>query len=113
MNHDTPPDRREKRQKPEPLRRFLRLLRITVMAAALAVVVSIAWLAASGTNLGVHMMLATALGVGFSVLLAGALMALVFFSAASGADEDSGSHHHQGKRTNDEDRKSTRLNSSH
>ena len=32
----------------------------------------------------IHMLLATALGVGFSVLLAGALMGLVFLSARSG-----------------------------
>src|SRR3546814_13419719 len=101
MNHDTPPDRREKRQKPEPLRRFLRLLRNTVMAAALAVVVSIAWLAAYGTNLAVPMMLATALGVGSSVLLPGALTALVFFCAACAADADAGCPHHNGQRTND------------
>jgi hypothetical protein len=36
----------------------------------------------------IHMMIATALGAGLSVLLAGALMSLVFISADSGLDED-------------------------
>jgi hypothetical protein len=35
----------------------------------------------------IHMMIATALGAGLSVLLAGALMSLVFLSADSGHDE--------------------------
>jgi hypothetical protein len=38
-------------------------------------------------ELQVHMMIATALGVALSVLLAGALMTLVFLSSRSGHDE--------------------------
>ena len=39
----------------------------------------------SGTH--IHMLIAVALGAGLSVLLAGALMSLVFLSANSGHDE--------------------------
>jgi len=35
----------------------------------------------------IHMMIATALGAGLSVLLAGALMSLAFLSSDSGYDE--------------------------
>jgi hypothetical protein len=36
----------------------------------------------------IHMMIATALGAGLSVLLAGALMSLVFLSSSSGHDDE-------------------------
>jgi hypothetical protein len=40
----------------------------------------------NGTH--IHMMIATALGAGLSVLLAGALMSLVFLSSSSGHDDE-------------------------
>ncbi len=39
-------------------------------------------------GLHIHMMIATALGAGLSVLLAGALMSLVFLSNSSGHDDE-------------------------
>jgi hypothetical protein len=55
----------------------------SIVVAAIAVV-----LVARGNN-GTHvqMLIATALGAGLSVLLAGALMSLVFLSSSSGNDE--------------------------
>lgn len=54
-----------------------------ILAAAIAV-----WLVARGEpGSGIHMLIATALGAGLSVLLAAALMTLAFVSSGSGHDE--------------------------
>src|SRR3546814_12353290 len=86
MKNDTPRGPHEKPQKGDVRRQFLRLVAITAVAATGAVVVALAWLKATVPVLHLHMAIATALGVWFSVMLAGVLMALVFFSSASGMD---------------------------
>ena len=55
----------------------------SIIVAALAVLL-VAW---GDSGAPVHMLVATALGAGLSVLLAGALMSLVFVSNSSGHDE--------------------------
>jgi hypothetical protein len=56
----------------------------SIAVAAIAVL-----LVARGDNgTHVHMLIATALGAGLSVLLAGALMSLVFLSSSSGHDDE-------------------------
>ena len=70
------------------LRRFRRIMKwmalfsITVAAIAVLLVVR----GDHGTH--IHMLIATALGAGLSVLLAGALMSLVFLSSSSGHDDE-------------------------
>jgi drug/metabolite transporter (DMT)-like permease len=70
------------------LRRFRRIMKwmalfsITVAAIAVLLVVR----GDNGTH--IHMLIATALGAGLSVLLAGALMSLVFLSSSSGHDDE-------------------------
>ena len=66
------------------VRRISRLLTLFSMAiAALAVVL----VARGGGGDHIHMMVATALGVGLTVLVGTGLMTLVFLSARSGHDE--------------------------
>lgn len=67
--------------------RFRQLVTLMTVIAAIAVAGSLYWLKALGTPMRPHMIIATSLGVGVSVILAGVLMALVFVSNASGADE--------------------------
>ena len=56
----------------------------SIVVAAIAVL-----LVARGDNgIHIHMLIATALGAGLSVLLAGAMMSLVFLSANSGHDDE-------------------------
>ena len=55
----------------------------SVVVAAIAVLLVIR----GDKGAHIHMMIATALGAGLSVLLAGALMSLVFLSSDSGYDE--------------------------
>lgn len=69
------------------LRRFARTMRLmgllSIICAAIAV-----WLVGQGdSDWHINMMIATALGVGLTVLLATALISLAFLSDASGHDE--------------------------
>ncbi len=58
------------------------------LAAALAVIVALAWLQHEGGLVTIHMVIATIAGVGFTVLLAAGLMMAAFLSSGSGHDED-------------------------
>lgn len=68
--------------------RYRRLMRWMLGAAIVAVATALVYLKSGGGPLPVHMVIATIAGVGFSVLLAAALMGLVFLSSASGHDQD-------------------------
>ena len=73
--------------KASALRRFRRLIKfmgLLSVATAAAAVALVAW-GEKGRH--VHLLIATALGVGLMVFLATALMSLVFLSASSGHDE--------------------------
>jgi hypothetical protein len=69
------------------LRRFRRIM--AWMAAFSIVIAAIAVLLVARGDAGVHihMLIATALGVGVTVLLATALMTLMFLSSSSGHDD--------------------------
>jgi len=69
--------------------RFRRIMKwmavVSIVVAALAVI-----LVASGDEgVHIHMMIATALGVGLTIMLAAALMTLAFLSSSSGHDDHS------------------------
>ena len=51
-------------------------------------VVAVLLVAQGDEGFHIHMLIATALGAGLSVLLAGALMSLVFLSSSSGHDDE-------------------------
>lgn len=68
--------------------RYRRLMRGMSIVSLLAVVGALSWLRFTmGEALTIHMMIATAAGVGLSVMLGAALMGLVFLSSGSGHDE--------------------------
>ena len=77
------------------LRRFRRIM--TWMAAFAIVIAAIAVLlvARGDEGLHVHMLIATALGVGLTVLLATGLMTLVFLSSSSGYDDAAAQSTHE------------------
>jgi hypothetical protein len=68
--------------------RYRRLMLWMLCVSVAAVIVAIFYLKAQGGPFPIHMMIATIAGVGFSMLLASALMGLVFLSSGSGHDED-------------------------
>ena len=67
---------------------FRRLMGWTALAAVFSIVAAIAALILGGAPIRLHMLIAAALGIGLSIMLAGALMGLVFVSARSGHDGD-------------------------
>ncbi len=68
--------------------RYRRLMKGMALVSLAAVVGALGWLRFTmGEALTLHMMIATAAGVGLSVLLGAALMGLVFLSSGSGHDE--------------------------
>lgn len=68
--------------------RYRKLMKWMLAAAITAVAAALVYLGQGGGPLPIHMVIATIAGVGFSVLLAAALMGLVFLSSGSGHDED-------------------------
>lgn len=64
------------------LMRWMTILSVTAVVVALGV---LRWM--MGSQLSIHMIIATAAGIGLSIMLAAALMGLVFLSSGSGHDE--------------------------
>jgi hypothetical protein len=73
------------------LRRFVRIMRWMALVAIASAAIAV-WLVARGDpEVHIHMMIATALGVGLTVLLGTALISLAYMSDLSGHDEQA--HH--------------------
>lgn len=69
------------------LRRHGQIMRYMALVSLLAAAGAVALVAWGSDEWRVHMLIATALGAGLSVLLAAALMGLIFMSSSSGHDE--------------------------
>lgn len=69
------------------LSRFRRIMTWMALLSVVVAAVAVLLVAAGGEGFHLHMMVATALGAGLTVLLAGALMTLVFLSSSSGHDD--------------------------
>ena len=70
------------------LRRFRRIMKWMALFAITVAAIAVLLVARGQEGVHIHMMNATALGAGLSVLLAGALMSLVFLSNSSGHDDE-------------------------
>ena len=70
------------------LRKFRRIMKWMALFSIAVAAVAVLLVARGDSGVHIHMLIATALGAGLSVLLAGALMSLVFLSAESGHDEE-------------------------
>lgn len=60
---------------------------ITAIIAVVTIAAGIFYVLRSGAPVRLHMLLAMSLGIGLTILLAGALMGLLFVSSRSGHDE--------------------------
>ncbi len=69
------------------LARFRRIMRWMALLSILVAAIAVLLVASGDDGVHVHMMIATALGAGLTVLLASALMTLAFLSSSSGHDE--------------------------
>jgi len=70
--------------------RYKRMMKWMVLVAVTCILLSFIYLQSSGDPVPVHMMIATAAGVGFTILVGTGLMGLVFLSNRSGHDEEAG-----------------------
>lgn len=70
------------------LRRFRRIMRAMALVSILVAIIAVILVAWGSEGWHIHMLIATGLGVGFSVFLAAALMSLVFLSSSSGHDRE-------------------------
>lgn len=70
------------------LRRFRRIMKYMALFSIVVAAIAVLLVARGDDGIHIHMLIATALGAGLSVLLAGALMSLVFLSNGSGHDEE-------------------------
>jgi hypothetical protein len=76
-------------------RRFLRIFRLLALLSIVVAAVAVLIVARGDPTVHIHMLIATALGAGLTVLLGSALMTLVFLSSSSGHDEAAASHIHE------------------
>ncbi|GAA4642261.1 hypothetical protein GCM10023115_04690 [Pontixanthobacter gangjinensis] len=67
--------------------RYKRLMRFMMMVTIGVVLIALALLYDGESSVSVHFYIATALGIGFMMLLTSALMGLVFLSSGTGHDE--------------------------
>jgi hypothetical protein len=75
-------------QSAEAWKRYRSMMKWMALASVVAVILALIFLGAGGEPMSIHLIIATAAGVGLSVLLGTALMGLVFLSNRSGADDD-------------------------
>ena len=68
--------------------RFRRIMRWMSLASVLAAAAAVWFVMRDEPEIKIHMLIATALGAGLSVLLGAALMTLAFVSSGSGHDEE-------------------------
>ena len=69
------------------LRRFWRILRVLALLSIVIAALAVVLVVRGDPTTHIHMMIATALGVGLTVLVGTGLMTLVFLSSSSGHDE--------------------------
>lgn len=69
------------------MRRFWRIFRLLALLSIAVAALAVVLVARGDSTVHVHMMIATALGAGLTVLLGTGLMTLVFLSSSSGHDD--------------------------
>ena len=68
--------------------RYKKLMGWMAVAAVVSVLLALIYLKSFGEEVSLHMQIATALGVGLTVIVGTGLMGLVFLSSRSGHDDD-------------------------
>lgn len=70
--------------------RFVKIMRVAAAFSIVIAALAVALVARGQAELHIHMLIATALGIGLTVLLGTALMTLIFLSNKSGHDAEAG-----------------------
>ena len=71
---------------PSIRQRFVKMMRIGALFSIVVAALAVALVARGQSELHIHMLIATALGIGLTVMLATALMTLIFLSSKTGHD---------------------------
>ncbi len=71
------------------LLRFRRIMKWMALVSIVVAAIAVILVASGDEGVHLHMMIATALGAGLTVMLAAALMTLAFLSSSSGHDDHS------------------------
>jgi len=69
-------------------KRYWTIMRWMGLLAIVAILLSLIYLKSAGRPVSIHMMIATAAGVGLTILCAAGLMGLLFVSNRSGHDDE-------------------------
>ena len=69
------------------MQRFWRIFRLLALLSIIVAAIAVVIVMRGDSGVHVHMLIATALGVGLTVLLGTGLMTLTFLSSSSGHDE--------------------------
>ena len=69
--------------------RFRKIMKWMALLAIVVAAIAVLLVASGDEGVHIHMMIATALGVGLTIMLAAALMTLAFLSSSSGHDDHS------------------------
>ena len=69
------------------MHRFWRIFRLLALLSILIAGIAVVLVARGDPTIHIHMLIATALGIGLTVLLGTGLMTLAFLSSSSGHDE--------------------------
>ena len=88
--HDPVPPRRDPRDLERAARawtRYKRMMKWMALVAVVAVLLALLWLKEPGEPMSIHMIIATAAGVGLTILVGTGLMGLVFLSSSGGHDD--------------------------
>lgn len=83
------------------LRRFLRILLWLALLSIVLAIIAVVLVARGYNTTDANVLIATALGVGFTSLLGSGLMALTFLSSRSGHDEEVAELHIEDEDEND------------
>jgi hypothetical protein len=79
-------------------RRFWRIFRLLILLSIVIAAIAVILVARGDSSLHINMLIATALGIFFTVLLGTSLMTLAFLSADSGHDDEAAAPvHHEEK----------------
>jgi len=78
--------------------RFWRIFRLLTPLAIVIAALAVVLVSRGDPTVHIHMLIATFLGVGLTVLLGTALMTLTFLSSSSGHDDQAGHSHQENNR---------------
>ena len=79
------------------MRHFWRIFRLLALFSIVTAAIAVVLVTSGEGEVHASLIIATALGIGLTVLLGTALMTLVFLSSSSGHDEDATPHIHEEK----------------